>query len=95
MQAKYNFHINSMKLSKESEIAGIAAKNYTENKTADTIFGKIIRKEIPAKIIYEDDICLAFDDVSPQAPVHFLLVPKIRIDSLSESKETDAQVNIL
>lgn len=93
VQAKYNFHISSiMQTSKESEIAGIAAKNYAENKTAETIFDKIIRKEIPAKIVYEDDICLAFNDISPQAPVHFLLIPKIRIDSLSESKETDAQV---
>ncbi|BHF74472.1 Histidine triad nucleotide-binding protein 1 [Sparganum proliferum] len=40
----------------------------------DTIFGKIARKEVPAKIVYEDDQCLAFDDVSPQAPVHFLLL---------------------
>lgn len=79
-------------MSKESEMAGIAAKNYAENKSAETIFDKIIRKEIPAKIIYEDDICLAFNDINPQAPVHFLLIPKIRIDSLSESKETDAQV---
>ncbi|KAG4079789.1 hypothetical protein HA402_014920 [Bradysia odoriphaga] len=93
LQSKYNLHISSIiQMSKESEIAGIAAKNYADNKTAETIFDKIIRKEIPAKIIYEDDICLAFNDISPQAPVHFLLIPKIRIDSLSESKETDAQL---
>lgn len=83
-----------MQTSKEKEIADIAAKSYADNKTAETIFDKIIRKEIKAKIIYEDDICLAFNDIAPQAPVHFLLIPKIRIDSLSESKETDAQVNI-
>lgn len=93
IQAKHNFHISSIvQTSKESEIAAIAAKNYVENKTAETIFDKIIRKDIPAKIIYEDHLCLAFNDINPQAPVHFLLVPKIRIDSLSESKETDAQV---
>lgn len=83
-----------MQTSKESEIADLAAKIYTENKTAETIFDKIIRKEIPAETIYEDDICMAFNDISPQAPVHFLLIPKIRIDSLSDSKETDAQVII-
>lgn len=95
IRAKYNFHISSiMQTNKEGELAGIAAKNYGENKTAETIFDKIIRKEIPAKIVYEDDICLAFNDISPQAPVHFLLIPKVRIDSLSQSKETDAQVNI-
>mmetsp|Transcript_8139 Transcript_8139/g.26657 ORF Transcript_8139/g.26657 Transcript_8139/m.26657 type:complete len:110 (+) Transcript_8139:21-350(+) len=42
----------------------------------DTIFGKIIRKEIPAKIAYEDDTVLAFHDVAPQAPVHVLVIPK-------------------
>lgn len=94
-QMKQNFHITSIvQTGKESEIAGIAAKNYAENKKAETIFDKIIRKEIPAKLIYEDDICLAFNDISPQAPVHFLLIPKVRIDALSESKETDAQVNV-
>lgn len=42
----------------------------------DTIFGKIIRREIPADIVYEDDFVLAFKDVNPQAPVHLLIVPK-------------------
>ncbi|MFM7033880.1 MAG: HIT domain-containing protein, partial [Planctomycetia bacterium] len=37
---------------------------------ADTIFGRIIRREIPARIEHEDDLCLAFHDVAPQAPVH-------------------------
>jgi len=43
---------------------------------ADNIFLKIINKQIPAKIAYEDDLCLAFHDVSPQAPVHVLIIPK-------------------
>ena len=55
----------------------------------DTIFGKIIRKEIPATIIYEDDQCLAFNDVSPQAPIHFLVIPKKPIDMLSNASEDD------
>lgn len=42
----------------------------------DTIFGKIIRREIPADIVYEDDQVLAFRDVNPQAPVHLLIVPR-------------------
>ncbi|KAJ6642494.1 Histidine triad nucleotide-binding protein 1 [Pseudolycoriella hygida] len=93
IQAKCNFHVTSaIQTSKESENAGIAAKSYAENNSAETIFTKIIRKEIPAKIIYEDDVCLAFNDVNPQAPVHFLLIPKTRIDCLSSSKETDAQL---
>ncbi|KAG7401246.1 Histidine triad nucleotide-binding protein 2, mitochondrial [Phytophthora boehmeriae] len=49
----------------------------------ETIFDKIIRKEIPAKIAYEDDQCLAFHDVNPQAPVHILLIPKRR-DGLTQ-----------
>lgn len=52
-----------------------------------TIFAKIIKKEIPAKIAYEDDICLAFHDVNPQAPVHILMIPKITaIDKLANAK---------
>ncbi|KAG9487852.1 adenosine 5'-monophosphoramidase HINT1 [Eleutherodactylus coqui] len=49
----------------------------------DTIFGKIIRKEIPANIIYEDEQCIVFHDVSPQAPTHFLVVPKKAISAVS------------
>lgn len=49
-----------------------------------TIFSKIIRKEIPAKIVYEDDLCLAFYDISPQAPVHVVLIPKQEIRSMAE-----------
>lgn len=45
---------------------------------APTIFDKIIKKEIPAQIIYEDEEALAFRDVSPQGPVHFLVIPKHR-----------------
>ena len=46
----------------------------------DTIFGKIIRKEIPAEIVYEDDVSIAFKDISPQAPIHILIIPKLLID---------------
>ena len=43
----------------------------------ETIFSKIIRREIPADIIHEDEVCLAFSDIVPQAPTHFLVIPKI------------------
>jgi histidine triad (HIT) family protein len=56
----------------------------------DTIFGKIIRREIPADIVYEDDLALAFRDVSPQAPTHILVIPKKPIPRLSESTPEDA-----
>ncbi|WP_319419387.1 histidine triad nucleotide-binding protein [Pleurocapsa sp. FMAR1] len=56
----------------------------------DTIFGKIIRREIPADIVYEDDLTLAFKDVSPQAPTHILVIPKKPIPRLSEASPEDA-----
>jgi histidine triad (HIT) family protein len=57
---------------------------------AETIFAKIIRREIPAKIEYEDDRCLAFHDVAPQAPVHLLVIPKEPISSLATVSDTDS-----
>ena len=56
------------------------------------IFTKIINKEIPADIIYEDEKCLAFKDVNPQAPVHILLVPKKEIPSVREIKVGDQEL---
>ena len=56
------------------------------SETQDTIFGKIIRKEIPADIVYEDDLALAFRDINPQAPVHILVIPKERIAKLSDAE---------
>ena len=51
-----------------------------------TIFGKIIRREIPADIVYEDELCLAFRDINPQAPIHVLLVPKQELARLSDAQ---------
>jgi histidine triad (HIT) family protein len=55
-----------------------------------TIFKRIIDKEIPAKIVYEDDQAIAFHDVSPQAPTHILVIPKKEIRSLAELDPADA-----
>ena len=55
----------------------------------NTIFGKIISREIPATIVYEDDQCLAFRDISPQAPTHVLLVPKKEIPRLIDAGPED------
>lgn len=52
-----------------------------------TIFKRIIDKEIPAEIIYEDDLCLAFRDVNPQAPTHVLVIPREEIASLDDLDE--------
>lgn len=49
-----------------------------------TIFKKIIDKELDAKIVYEDDVCIAFEDVQPQAPTHILLIPKKEIRSMND-----------
>lgn len=54
-----------------------------------TIFKKIIDREIPAQIVYEDDLCLAFRDINPQAPTHVLLVPKKEIARLADAKPED------
>jgi histidine triad (HIT) family protein len=58
----------------------------------DTIFSKIIRKEIPANIIYEDELAIAFRDISPQAPVHILTIPKKPIPRLADANAEDAQL---
>lgn len=60
--------------------------------TQDTIFTKIIDKEIPAKIAYEDDAVLAFWDISPQAPVHILIIPKKAIPTVNDVEAEDEQV---
>jgi len=56
----------------------------------DTIFGKIIRKEISAQIVYEDDDVLGFRDINPVAPVHVLVIPKTPIQSVAHALEGDA-----
>ncbi|EEH55590.1 uncharacterized protein MICPUCDRAFT_19304 [Micromonas pusilla CCMP1545] len=60
-----------------------------ENSGEPTIFDKIVAKEIPATVIYEDNLCLAFRDVAPQAKTHFLVIPKIRagLTRLSNAEE--------
>ena len=57
--------------------------------TVDTVFDKIIRREIPADIVYEDDLALAFKDITPQAPVHILVIPKQQIVKISDARSPD------
>lgn len=57
-----------------------------------SIFKKIVDKEIPANICYEDDRCLAFHDVAPQAPTHVLVIPKQEIGSLDALSDDDAEL---
>lgn len=55
----------------------------------DCLFCKIIAGEIPSKKVYEDELCYAFYDIAPQAPVHFLVIPKAHIQSVSQVDETN------
>lgn len=57
-----------------------------------SVFDQIISKEIPADIIYETEICLAFRDINPKAPEHILIIPKKPITKLSEAKPEDIQL---
>jgi histidine triad (HIT) family protein len=57
-----------------------------------TIFKRIIDREIPADIVYEDDRCLAFRDISPQAPTHLLIIPKREIASVDDLTDADAEL---
>lgn len=59
---------------------------------SDTIFTKIINKEIPADIIYEDDLSLAFRDINPQAPVHILIIPKKPMVQLNDAEISDQEL---
>jgi histidine triad (HIT) family protein len=56
---------------------------------SDTIFSKIVRREIPADIVYEDDLALAFNDIHPQAPTHILLIPKKPLSGLDTASPED------
>ncbi|GIX33709.1 MAG: histidine triad nucleotide-binding protein [Lysobacterales bacterium] len=57
---------------------------------SDTLFSRIVRREIPADIVYEDEEILAFRDIHPQAPVHVLFIPKRAIPTLDEAAPEDA-----
>ncbi len=62
------------------------------SKDNDTIFGKIIRREIPADVVYEDDHVLAFRDVAPAAPTHILFIPKVHIATLNDARAEQAEL---
>ena len=57
-----------------------------------TLFEKIINKEIPAEIIYEDDISIVIEDINPQAPTHLLIIPKKVIPKLSDASTEDQDI---
>ena len=57
-----------------------------------TLFEKIIAREIPAEIVHEDDDCIAFEDINPQAPIHILVIPKKPIARVEEASDEDQAV---
>jgi histidine triad (HIT) family protein len=59
---------------------------------SDCIFCKIAGKQIPSKIVHEDDQCVAFDDVNPQAPTHVLVIPRKHVASIAELHEADTSL---
>ena len=59
---------------------------------SDCLFCKIISGEIPSAKVYEDDLCYAFDDIEPEAPVHTLIVPKQHFDNLQDNVPAESQV---
>lgn len=86
LQTSSILHSNEVENAKKAASSG--------KKNEPTIFDKIINKEIPVKLLYEDDKCLAFNDIAPQAPVHFLVIPKQRIDMIENATENDDEVII-
>jgi histidine triad (HIT) family protein len=66
-----------------------AARN---NQMSDDLFLKIINREIPADIVYETEDILAFRDINPQAPVHFLIIPKEHIRTINDVQESQAEL---
>uniref|UniRef100_A0A8C0XKN1 HIT domain-containing protein n=1 Tax=Castor canadensis TaxID=51338 RepID=A0A8C0XKN1_CASCN len=77
-------------VSDESEVA--KAQKAAPGGAAPTIFSRILDRSLPADILFEDQQCLVFSDVAPQAPVHFLVIPKKPIPRISQAEEEDQQL---
>lgn len=58
----------------------------------DTVFHKIMRKELPATFVYEDDTCFAIKDLNPVAPIHYLIIPRKTLQNLSKVEEEDEPI---
>ena len=59
---------------------------------ADSLFTKILKKEIPGEIVYEDVICFSSKDINPQAPIHLLIIPKKQIEKVSDAHQEDLMI---
>lgn len=86
---------STLKMISEVNAAAIAASSDPAiNPAAPTFFDKLVAKQIPANIIYEDDKCMAFRDINPQGPVHFLVIPKEKdgLNRLSNAREDQKDI---
>lgn len=80
-----------------SEVEAAAAASSSDpalNPALPTFFDKLISKDIPSKIIHEDDRCMAFRDINPQGPIHFLVIPKEKdgLNRLSNAREDQKDI---
>ena len=86
---------SALKMISEVNAAAIAASSDPAiNPAAPTFFDKLVAKQIPANIIYEDDKCMAFRDINPQGPIHFLVIPKEKdgLNRLSNAREDQKDI---
>ncbi|XP_069601549.1 adenosine 5'-monophosphoramidase HINT2 isoform X1 [Ranitomeya imitator] len=82
----------SDEVQKAQRAAAQEAQRAAAQTASPTIFSRILDRTLPADIIYEDDQCLAFRDVAPQAPVHFLVIPKVQIPRISQVAQEDKEL---
>ena len=75
------------------EVGQAQKQSKSGSQSGPTIFDSIIKRSIPADIVYEDDLSLAFRDVSPQAPTHILVIPKKRITMLEKAEDDQKEVS--
>ena len=73
-------------------VSGLRLKKHQRGVDMDCIFCKILKREIPSTIVFEDEYCLAFEDINPQAPVHILVIPKKHIPTTLDIKEEDKEL---
>ncbi|CAN1173531.1 Adenylylsulfatase HINT1 [Linum perenne] len=84
-------HLTPMASEKDAALAAAAAPAPSDS---PTIFDKIINKEIPSNVVYEDDKVLAFRDINPQAPTHIVIIPKVKdgLSGLSKAEERHCEI---
>ncbi|VWU52371.1 protein kinase c inhibitor-like protein, putative [Hepatocystis sp. ex Piliocolobus tephrosceles] len=92
---KFLTNVVNRKLRKMANEEELALANAGKDENGDSIFGKIARKEMKVDLVYEDDKVMAFNDINPQAPVHILVIPKMRDGLTRLSKAENRHKEIL